>query len=159
HFQLDDPKRAAEVWTRLSTLPRHKNDLRLRLLCFHLALQAEDRASLERLLGEIQQIEGGKGTFWRYCEALRLIEQARQGDRSGLELARSHLDAVAVRRPGWTAVLLAKADLENLRGNTDQAIASYRKAIELGERSPRTVRQLVLLLHKRQRFDEADQEI
>jgi tetratricopeptide (TPR) repeat protein len=158
-YQLGETKQAAAVWTQLSGLPRHKNDLRLRLLCFHLALQSDDKAGVERILAEIHQIEGGKGTFWRYCEALRLIEVARQGDRGVLDAARAHLDAVAARRPAWTAVLLAKADLENLRGNTDQAIASYHKAIELGERSPRTVRQLVVLLHKRQRFDEADQEI
>lgn len=159
YFRTGDTKAAGQLWEQLAAQPRHKNDLRLRLLSFTLALQADDKPAQQRLLDEIRGIEGGQETFWRYCEALRLIGLARQGDKAVLDEARAHLDAVAARRPGWAAVHLAKAELEELKGNTEQAVAQYRKAIDLGERGPRAVRQLVQLLYKRQRFDEADQEI
>src|SRR5262249_28792996 len=44
-------------------------------------------------------------------------------------------------------------------GNSDEAVASYRRAVELGERNPRVVRQLVEQLYKRQRYEEAEQEV
>jgi tetratricopeptide (TPR) repeat protein len=159
HYRLGDRDAARRLWEELAQQPRHKNDLRLRLLLFNLAQQSGDEATLTRLLGEIRAIEGGQGKFWRFCEATRLLGEAAKGNRDVLEEARVHLDAVATRKPGWTVVLIAKARLEELRGNSEQAIANYRRAIDLGERSPRTVRQLVQLLYQRQRFDEADQEI
>jgi tetratricopeptide (TPR) repeat protein len=159
HYRLGDRAAAQRLWDELARQPRHKNDLRLRLLLFNLAQQSGDEAAVTRLLAEIRAIEGGQGTFWRFCEATRLLGEAAKGNKDVLEEARQHLDAVATRKPGWTVVLIAKARLEELKGNPEQAIANYRRAIDLGERNPRTVRQLVQLLYLRQRFDEADQEI
>ena len=40
-------------------------------------------------------------------------------------------------RGNWPPVHIARADLAELRGNADESIANYRRAIELGERNPR----------------------
>ena len=37
--------------------------------------------------------------------------------------------------------MLARAELEHLQGNIEQAIANYRRAMEQGVRSPRVIRQ------------------
>jgi tetratricopeptide (TPR) repeat protein len=158
-YHVGNRQAAQRLWEELAGQPRHKNDLRLRLLLFNLAQQTGDEAAIGRILSEIRAIEGGPGTFWRFCEATRLLGVAANGNRDVLDDAQQYLDAVATRKPGWTLVLLAKARLEELRGNAEQAIANYRRAIDLGERNPRTVRQLVQLLYKRQRYEEADQEI
>src|SRR5262249_24726335 len=151
-YHVGNRQVAQRLWEELAGQPRHKKDLRLRLLLFKLAQQTGDEAATGRILGEIRAIEGGAGTFWRFCEATRLLGVAAKGNPDVLDDAQQHLDAVATRKPGWTLVLLAKARLEELKGNAEQAIANYRRAIDLGERNPRTVRQLVQQLYKRQRY-------
>ncbi|MFN4258900.1 MAG: tetratricopeptide repeat protein [Gemmataceae bacterium] len=159
HFRLGDPRQAAQLWHRLAQQPRHRTDLRLRLLLCELALQNNDTAALTGYLQDIQRIEGPDGPIGCYCAARRLIRQAHDGHLDVLPEARRLLDQAARQRPTWAAVPLALAEVEDLRDQVENAIAHYRQAIELGERQPRVYRQLVQLLYRRQRFDEADQEI
>src|SRR5262249_40874712 len=134
--------------------------LQIRLFLFEAALQGSKEAAAQEVVGEMKRIEGDAGIYWRYCRAVALIRQARKAqNREGLDEARSLLPAVAKRRAGWAPVLIAKADIEDLTGNSDEAVASYRRAVELGERNPRVVRQLVEQLYKRQRYEEAEQEV
>src|SRR5262249_52973728 len=117
YTRLGDRATAAKLWEELAAQPRYKADLRLRLVLFNLALQARDQDAMKRHLAEIRTLEGDDGTFYRYGEACRLIRLAAQGEKQHLDAARAHLDAVAARRPGWPAALLAKAELEELKGN------------------------------------------
>ena len=158
-FRIGSTKEAGRLWARLVQLPTNKNNLRLHMLLFELALQAGDEVALERALAELKRVEGESGTLWRFAAAARLIYRGRQGKPEQLEEARLLLDAVAAHRPGWPNVLVAQADLEEAQNNFDQAIANYRRAMALGDRSPRTVRQLVQLLYRQRRYEEADQEI
>src|SRR5262249_35507197 len=88
--------------------------------------------------------------------ASRLLWKARGGDKPALGQARTLLDSVERRRPNWPPVLLARGNAEEMRGNRRQAIENYKKAIDLGERNPRYLRQLVQLLYREQQFAEAD---
>lgn len=159
YYRNGNAREAAAIWNRLAQEPQNKTDLRLRLLLFDLALQAGDDAAMQRILAELKGIEGDQGTLWRYTSAVRLTWSARQGKPERLEEARALLNAVESRRPEWPNVLVAKADLEQTSNNFDQAITEYRRAISMGERSPRVIRQLVQLLYRQQRFEEADQEL
>ncbi len=156
-FRLGQVREAEQFWTRLAEKPRFQKDLRLQLVLFDLAMQAGNEGGMARALQAIQAIEGSQGTLARYGAALRLIWQARQNRPELLDEARRLLDQVAAQRPSWPAVLLAKAEIEKMKGNTDQAIANYRSAMDLGDRSARTVRPLVQLLYQSQRYGEADQ--
>ena len=101
-------------------------------------------------------IEGVDGVFWRTCEASLLLFQAKHGgDKAGLKDARVLLTEVARRRPDWSRPPLFEAELEELEGNVDAAIADYQQAIELGERQPEVIRQAVRLLASRRRYSEA----
>jgi len=160
HFRLGNHADAAQTWDRLAQRPESQNDLRLRLRLFEAALQTQNEPAMQQRIAELKRIEGEAGTFWRWSAARRAIWQARtQNKPQGLEEARRLLDAVAAQRPAWPAALVARAEVEELAGNTDQAIDNYQRAITLGERNPRVVRQLVEQLYKRQRYAEAEQEI
>ncbi len=150
---------AARLWSSLTRLPRYENDPHLRLLLLDLALQTGDDAAAEQALKDLERIDGRQGVWWQYGEATRLVGLARKGNRARLDDARTYLDRVAVQRPAWAPVVVAKAELEEVKGNVEQAIALYRRAIELGDHTPRVSRQLVQLLYKRQRYDEAEKEI
>jgi cellulose synthase operon protein C len=158
-LRLGDFRAAEAIWTALAKEPRHANDLNLRLLLFDLCLRNDDAPGMNRIMEEIQRIEGADGPLARYSQAARLLWRAGRGQKVDLEEARQHLDFVAAARPTWPAVQLARAEIDLLRGNDDQAIADYRRAMELGQRSPRVIRKLVELLYKKQRYAEADQEI
>ncbi len=156
-FRLGHVKEAEHLWAQLAQQPRYQKDLRLQLVLFDLAMQAGNEDGMARTLQAIQAIEGSQGTLARYGSALRLIWQAKKDHPELLDEARQLLDQVAAQRPSWPAVLLAKAEIEKLKGNTDQAIANYRKAMDLGDRSTRAIRPLVQLLYQSQRYGEADQ--
>ncbi|OAI50400.1 hypothetical protein AYO44_17815, partial [Planctomycetaceae bacterium SCGC AG-212-F19] len=159
-LQLGNRTEAAAIWERLAQRSDNANDLKLRLRLFDTASQASDEVAMQRWIDELKRIEGPQGAYWQHCTAVKLIRKARDTQkRDGLDQARKLLDAVAVMRPSWPAVLIARADLEALQNNPEQAIANYRHAVELGERNPRVVRHLVDQLYKRQRYDEAEQEI
>src|SRR5207244_1774528 len=113
----------------------------------------------ERSRESLSQIEGTAGPFGKLCEATRLIQDAKKGEKEYLAQAQSLLESATAQRPTWPALLLAKADIEDFRGNYENAILNYRRAVELGERNPRVLHRLVDLLCQQQRYDEADQEI
>lgn len=160
HYRLGDIPAAEQLWQRLTQTPERKSDVRLRLSLFEAALAVGKDASMQQAVAELRRLEGEAGVLWRYCAAVRLIRQARQSEKlPPLDEAQKLLEAVAAQRGNWPAVYIAKADLDDLRGNADESIANYRRAIELGERNPRIVRQLVQQLYKRQRFAEAEHEI
>ncbi len=159
HYRLGRKPEAQRLWGQLAEKPEYRNDVRLRLFLFDLALQAGDDAAMDRILAEVQRIDGQQGPFQNYCAATRLIAKGRKNDPARLEEARVHLDAAAAQRPNWSTLLLAKGDLEELLNNPKQALANYRRALELGERHPRFVRRLVELLNREQQYTEAEQLI
>jgi tetratricopeptide (TPR) repeat protein len=157
--QAGHPAQARSLWTRLAALPPAANDLPLRLLLFELALQAGDESAMSHLLQEMHHIEGSQGPVANFCQAVRYIQDARRGEKEAVEKAQALLNLVAVKRPTWSAVALAQADLEELHGKADQAVFHFRHALELGERNPRVWHRLVELLYQQGRYQEADQEI
>lgn len=157
--RLNNFAEAEQLWSRMAKLPRFAGDVRIQQLWFDLALKAGSEDAITQALAAIQRIEEGQGPLWHYGEALRLLRQARQGKKEVLDAARTHLEAAAKARPSWPSVVLARAQLEELLGQPEQAIGSYRRAIELGERSPQAVRGLTQLLHRKGRWPEAEEQM
>jgi tetratricopeptide (TPR) repeat protein len=156
-FQTGDIPHAVRLWEQLAARPHFADDLRLRLLLFDVALRQGDDAAMRRLLSEVKRLDAGDGTTWRYVEAARLMWLGRRGQKKALDQAQPLLDAVVSVRPTWAPALISRADLEELRGRPDAAIARYRQALERGVRDPRVVRQMVQLLSAQQRYGEAEQ--
>ena len=146
---------ALALWGRLAEMPSHQHDVRIKLVLFDLALEANDRAALDRAQEGIRHAEGGQGPLSSYAEAMRLL-RAEKPEPAALDRAGTLVDAVAVQRESWPAVWLAQAELARLKNNPDQAIGHYQKAVELGERSPEVIRQLARLLDQRGHRAEAD---
>lgn len=157
--RLGDSKQALALWEQLAQQPASRNDLRVQFGLVELGLQDGNEAIATRGLDEVRRIEGGEGTLWRFGEALRLLRRAQSGDAAVLDQARGHLDAAASARPGWVAVHVARAQLEEVAGRVEEALSQYQQAINLGERDPRTIRRLVELYNKRQRSRDAAQVI
>jgi tetratricopeptide (TPR) repeat protein len=133
------------------------SDLRSREGLFDLALAAGDDDGAKQQEDGIRKIEGDGGPLGRCAEAMRLVARARKGDRDGLAEARRLLAEVAKVRPNWSRAALVTAEISDLEGDVEPAIDGYRRAIDLGERSPATVHRVVRLLIGRRRTEEARQ--
>jgi tetratricopeptide (TPR) repeat protein len=153
---------ARRLWEEMARLPMNRDDLRLRLLLFDLATREGDEKGVEKTLADIYQIERGRGAYHRFGQALRLIGLAKQGKgdaKEALNEARLLLDQAASMRPTWSRIALARAEIDELGGNPEEAIVHLKKAIEEGETSPVVIQRLVDALMKRQRYAEAEQEL
>jgi tetratricopeptide (TPR) repeat protein len=153
--RLGNLAEARNLWTKAAE--QAPTDLALKLVLFDLALQAGDDAAMQTLLKDLETIEGRDGSLWRYGQACRLISQAKQGKTEALEEARTLLAQAAVSRPTWARVPVALAEIAALSRDVPGAIKQYQQALELGERSPQAMRQLVELLYQQRRYAEADE--
>lgn len=161
-----DAPAATALWGRLAARPGHEHDLGVRVALFDLALQAGNDPAMDRWLNEIKAIEdqqGSDGTLWRYGTVSRLIERAKKAGKEDLpgilSRASSVLAEVGKRRPLWARVHVLEAQIDELKGKPDEAIAKYDLALNLGEQRPGVYWQLVQLLLKRHRTDEAGRVI
>lgn len=153
-----DSARALEA---VMKLPMHEQDVRTRMQMLELALLQDDDARAKEVLADIKRLEGGGagGVDWSFGEAMRLIHQGRKGKTDGLDKARQLLTVAAAERPDWHPIIQLRAEIDQLQGRPDQAIANYRRAIELGSRDPAATKQLLILLSQAQRFDEVEETL
>jgi Tfp pilus assembly protein PilF len=164
-LSLDNVPAARAMWQRVAKMPSHKTDLTLHLMLFDLAVKSEDEEAMRQTLDDVKSIEGSKGLYHRYGEALRLIWQAKKAKEEEqrqqfLDQARSQLDRVQSIRATWPPLFLARAQVERLADRPDQAIENLRAAVwQYGERSPAVIRDLVELLASKERYDEADEAL
>jgi tetratricopeptide (TPR) repeat protein len=162
-FRADNLGAAYDLWHQLSELPSYRTNLRLRLLLFDLTLKLGNEKLMQQSLDDIRQVERSSGVFHRYGEALRLIWRARKADAAerteALARARLLLNQVLSLRDNWPPVYLARAEVADLQGNPEQAIADLKAALEKGETSPAVLRRLADLLHRHNRAAEADQAL
>jgi tetratricopeptide (TPR) repeat protein len=149
-LQAGKVPQARELWARLTQLPGYRDDMNAQLALLDLTLEAKDTDRVAAVLEEIKRIEGKQGACWSYAEGQRLL--AKQ-DAAG---ARRELDKAVTQRPKWSAAHVALARVELLEGNPEAALAQFRAAFDLGERSPRMIQEFCGLLRERRLVEEVD---
>jgi tetratricopeptide (TPR) repeat protein len=150
-------REAAGLWGRLAE--RLPDDPDVRLDHFEAVLQSAGPAAAEGPFEQIRRVDGPDGDLTRYARARLLLARARAGERGGLAEARSLLEAVAARRPGWGRVPLCRAQLCEAEGDAEGAITRYQEAVEAGEGAPPVLRRLTEMLAERRRYGEAEQTV
>ena len=145
---------ARQYWRELASL--QPDNLRVRLGLFDLAVEAGDQDAAAGLVSEIREIEGDRGTSWRFAQAALLIDKVRRGVSHDLEEARVLAAEISERRPDWWAGPTLNGELAELASAPDLAIERYLRAVELGNVQPPFARRLVGLLNQRNRFNEID---
>jgi tetratricopeptide (TPR) repeat protein len=136
-------KESKEYWLRLADHPRHRTDSRVRLLLLDQAMQAGDDQGVRDALEQIHKTEGDHGTLWLYADAVRRVWLKKRGRPANLDETNALLDRVLTERPDWPAALLAKAEVEDLRGNHAQAADLYRRSFAGSRRNPLILTQLM----------------
>jgi predicted Zn-dependent protease len=140
-------------------LDLQSDNLQVMMELYDLALEANDLKEASEVATSMHRVEGEEGTHWRYGQALYLISLARRGDTKGLETAQALASEIAARRGDWWGGPLLRAEIAELRGDLDAAVADYLRAVELGSSQPSLARRLVGLLTQRQEFDQVDRVV
>jgi tetratricopeptide (TPR) repeat protein len=157
-YLAGDPVAARALLEELASHPGYKDDLRLRLVLFDLAVKSGDAARMQAALDAIRSAEGRTGPYSYFGQALRdlWLAKQRQNDPERIKSALALLAQVELARPQWSRLFQARAEAAEMAGQPEAAIANLRRAIELGEDGSDTVQRLVNLLTKQKRYDEAD---
>jgi cellulose synthase operon protein C len=170
-LRLQDLQGASRLWSRL--VEQDPNDLDLRLKLLDVAFQTANSNEIEKNIKQIEQLEGSEGFQSRRGRARYLIWQAERAaanePEEALRLrtkARVLLNELLSRRSDSPVIPMALAQLEQqelrqgslsdqeIQAKEESIIRFYRRAIELGERSPAIMRETVKLLFKNKRGSE-----
>jgi tetratricopeptide (TPR) repeat protein len=132
-------------------------NLQLQSMRFDQASADGDLSGMEKILDNIERIEG-QGPIWLREKAVLLSTKAAAGgDRAGLDEALRLLDQAKELRPTWAKIPLIEGYVHDQKGETGEALAAYLKAIELGDSSHLAVRRAMQLLYEQKRYKEADE--
>ena len=130
--------------------------LGLRLTQLNAAMRAGDTVAAGQILNEVRRLEGAEGALWRYTRAqLLVLEQLKTHDPKLLDEAANLLAEAKTRRPGWSKVTLAAAEVDELRGDLGAAARGFQAALDQGERDPQAIRRFVQVLYRQGRFAQA----
>jgi tetratricopeptide (TPR) repeat protein len=171
YARLGIEKETERLWEEIAT--QEKNNLNIRLLLFDRALLDGSEDKIASRLAEIKRIEGPGGPYGNYAEAGRLVEgvikeaqdktKLSEASREKLDRARTYLQDAAKQRSRWSRIPALEAEIYQLEGpapeNVAKAIEKYQLAVDLGERRPAIIRQLMRLLFEAKRFPEANQVV
>ncbi len=163
----------AAAWLRLGETARARKlleeaaelvpyNLGTRVLLMDLALQAGDSDRLRQLVQEIRAIEARdpeqrEGAIWRYAQAaLLLMEAGDKPTEETIRQARLLLEEARAQRPTWARLHAQLGALYLLENKVNEAAEEYLSAVELGDRSPRTIGFAVQALVRANRMADAD---
>jgi tetratricopeptide (TPR) repeat protein len=129
-------------------------DLTSRAVLVDLGMAEKRFDVADKALDEIAKAEGASGPLHTLGVVARKLPDAH-GDKPLLADLRAKAEAVKAVRPSWGRVYLALAQIDELEGLNDAALANLRKALDLGELQDWVVRRTVELLRERRQFKEA----
>lgn len=133
-------------------------DLTVQNIRFDLALLDGDEAVMQDAIAKIANLTGGPDTIpSRVPRAFYLIWKAEKTkDPQVISQASELLAGMDRLRPGWSRLYLAEGQIAFLKGDLAAASRAYRKAIDMGERSPELIERLLALYSQTRQYTEAD---
>lgn len=159
YFALRDLPSAERAWHQLAALV--PDDPRPHMALFELARAGDSAAGMAESLRALQGLLGRQSAEWSYCEAARLVWQARREAHRDAILSQAKQllrEAGRLHRNGQEVAQL-RAEIAALEGNLDEAIAQLRAAAAQRPLGPAYWRQLVDWLVAARRYAEASEEI
>ena len=155
-YRLRDFESAKKYYEEVAK--RDPADLTSLLMIFSVARDANDEPTMQSAISRIKEMVGEKNSYYLFCQASAMVWEVIHGKSKPETLAQAGelLDRAAEQRPNWGLLLNLRGEIEEREGNSDAAIANYKRAVALGDSSPQLLRRLVLLLVNRGRGAEVD---
>lgn len=162
--QAGSLRTARDLWTRAADAA--PDDLVSRLAILQLLLAPDERTESSfpeelwrRTLEDIGRIEGtesGWVAVFRTRRRLASLDLDPQRRKEQLAEATEWIKSAEKTRPGWSEIPRLRGQIADLLGQSDAALAAYREAISLGDRSPDIVRRVAMHHFQRHEYGEAD---
>ncbi len=130
------------------------NNLEVQYLRLEQAANSQDISALEKILKDVEKIEG-QGPLWLLGRARLLMIKAKDENPALLEEAEKCLVQAREIRPSWSLVPLILGSLYDKQNKPIRALTNFMEAIDMGERNPLLVRRAVQLLFLQQRYADA----
>ncbi len=136
---------------------------RYQMALAELALRAEDYKQVAVHEKNLEKIEGSGGSTWRLFRILRLLGEIPEGlpvkevvKDSRFNEAKSLSESLKLARPSWSMTYLVEGQIEERRGNDDEALKRYVEAVQEGG-NELIYDALIALLYRKNRMTEAAQ--
>ncbi len=133
------------------------DDVRSRLALLDFPEVQEDREACQRLVDELQAIEGRRGLRWRFQQACVWLRDDGWKDQQE-RIAEMLMYCIHVD-PSWSSPVLALGWMYESLGRDDRAEDTYRRFIRAYRHEASVVAQLAELLERQGRFTEAAQMV
>ena len=138
----------------VSQLQANPNDTNVLGQLAEAAVRQSDDEKLQKWVAELRNVEGEKGSLWRFFEARRQLMDSHDASIEAIWTLHEQVDQL---RPWWAGGTFLKALLSEKEGKADDAISSYKAALEQGLRTAEVFNRLIDLLQKSGRITDAEQ--
>lgn len=152
-LMLADKERKAARDLLLKLAEERSQDVQPRLVLLTFPEVQNDPSLVDRLVGELQRIEGERGLRWRYERARGWMGGERLKHQPE-EIAQL-LDACIAGDPSWEAPVVAKGVMYELMGKPTEAEATYRRMFNVNPEAFEVADRLLRLLERQRRYVEA----
>lgn len=132
-------------------------DLNARVSLFDVALATKNVGLTTKSVEDIKRLEGADGPTYVVCKLIKEIGEMKTPEPLKLTEMRDQAEIARSKRDTWPRVYKLLGDIQDLKGNKDDALSNYMKAIDLGDRSRPIVLKTYALLKDRGQFDQANQ--
>ena len=152
------PQRMADAKRCLTNAASDGLDQVYSIGLFELARESGNELEMQAQIDEAAERYGKDTAVPQFLQARFLLWKHMQGNQPGMQLVESAdrlADEIARSRPRWQRLLELKGSIKELQGEVKQAIDFYQESLDAGPLDVVTVRHLVELLVKDNRYAEA----
>lgn len=142
-FQTGKMEQSLEPLQRLAAT--EPQNIGARFLLAQIAAQSGNEAELKRWVEDLRRLEGPEGSLWAFFQIQLHLLVAQTGNELALKEAATLARQLVSRRPGWYLSHAAEGMINEAQGRPSEAIVSYQRAFELGDRRPLLARRLLSL--------------
>lgn len=107
----------------------------------------------------VREIEGPRGSEWRWIQARRILAMASLDPSVDLEPVAAIVRSLEIERPLWASTHTLTGMLAEQQRDPSKAIQAYEKAISIGENNPLVYEKLIAVLLREGMTREAQERI
>ena len=137
------------------------NNIQYLILNFDQANEAGDLKRMEKILDDMERVEG-HGPYWLYSQAVLRNRKAIASKDPALaatllDEASQLLEQAKEQRGNWQKIPFLTGQIYDQKGDTQRALKYYQDAVDLGEYHPLAVTRIVEILWQQQHVREANE--
>lgn len=157
-YILRDYEQSERMYEKVIALPENARDVQLLVTLFSVQRDADNSDGMERTLAKIKEVAPGgeRNEYYQFCTAAKIVADVQRQRAPREQLAQAHkiLEDATRDRPNWAQAWRLRGEIEERTGDTESAVASFKRALDLGDSNPMMVKHLAALLLAKGQSDQ-----